>query len=99
MTTLLRFRVRWFELALRFFAAGALASVFIAALVTLPQVRILAAVALMQAVTGVAVCLLGMRIAETARWNALRMRMRAFGHRLRQRARPAALDTMDAPAA
>jgi len=99
MTTLLRFRARWFELALRFFAAGAAASLLVAALVSLPQIRVLAAVALMQAVTGIAVCLLGMRIAETARWNALRMHVRALGHRLHQQTRPDALQTVDAPAA
>jgi len=82
-------RERWFEWGLRFFAAGALAAILVIALVTLPQMRMLGVVALAQALAGMAVCMAGLRLARPARWNTLRMKIRAAAHRLRQRLRPA----------
>jgi hypothetical protein len=82
-------RERWFEWGLRFFAVGALAAILVIALVALPQMRVLGVIALAQALAGMAVCAVGLRHARPARWNTLRMRVRAAVHRLRQRLRPA----------
>ena len=84
-------RERWFEWGLKFFAAGAAAAVLIVALMSLPQLRVIASIAFVQAALGVLVCAFGLREAQPARWKALRLRVRAAGHRLRQRLRaPAA---------
>jgi hypothetical protein len=80
-------RERWFELGLRFFAAGALVAVLLIALVALPQMRVLGLAALLQALAGIAVCAIGLRHARPARWNALRMQVRARVHRAHQGAR------------
>ena len=77
-------RERWFEGGLVFFAAGALIALLTLGLMWLPQLRVIAAVALVQALLGVLVCAWGLRDARPARWNALRMRLRAIGHRARQ---------------
>jgi hypothetical protein len=77
-------RERWFELGLRFFAVGAAVALLLMTLVALPQMRVLGAVALVQALAGMAVCAIGLRHARPARWNALRMRLRAVAHRARQ---------------
>ena len=82
-------RERWFEWGLRFFALGALAAVLTMALMSLPQMRVLGALALVQAIAGLAVCWVGLRHARPARWNALRMKVRGAAHRLRQRLKPA----------
>ena len=80
-------RERWFEGGLAFFAVGALIALLTLGLMWLPQLRVIAAVALVQALLGVLVCALGLHEARPARWNALRMRLRAVGHRARQRLR------------
>ena len=73
-------RERWFEIGLKFFAAGALIALAMVALMGLPQLRIIAAIALVQAALGVALCVWGLRITQPARFTALRMRARAWGH-------------------
>jgi hypothetical protein len=82
-------RERWFELGLKFFAAGALVALIAMGAIWVPQLRILAAIAFVQALLGVAVCASGLREAQPARWNALRMRERSLVHRARQRLRGA----------
>jgi len=77
-------RERWFELGMKFFAAGALVALATAALVWLPQLRVIAAIALVQALLGVAICAWGLRETQPARFGELRMRTRALGHRMRQ---------------
>ena len=57
---------RWFRLGLRFFAAGAAIAALATALLWLPQMRVLAAVALVQALLGVGICAWGLRSAPHA---------------------------------
>jgi hypothetical protein len=52
---------RWFERGLAFFIAGVLVALLAIGLVWLPQVRVIAAVALVQALLGVIVCAWGFR--------------------------------------
>ena len=75
-------RERWFEIGLRFFAAGALVALAMVVLMGLPQLRVIAAIAFVQAALGVALCVWGLRITQPARFAALRMRARAWGHRM-----------------
>ena len=77
-------RERWFEIGFKFFAVGALVALATAALMWLPQLRVIAAIAFVQAALGVAVCAWGMRETQPARFAALRMRTRALGHRMHQ---------------
>ena len=70
-------RERWFEIGLKFFAMGALVALAMVALLSLPQLRVIAAIALVQAALGVAVCTWGLRETQPARFAALRMRARA----------------------
>ena len=77
-------RERWFEVGLVFFAAGALAALAMVALLWLPQLRVIAAIAFVQAALGVAICAWGLRETQPARFATLRMRSRALAHRMRQ---------------
>jgi hypothetical protein len=77
-------RERWFEVGLRFFAAGALVALAAALVSWLPQLRALALIALAQAALGAAVCAWGLRETQPARWKQLRERTRSFGDRLRR---------------
>ena len=87
MSTLAFFaRERWFEMGLKFFVAGALVALATMALMWLPQVRFIAAIAFVQATLGVAVCVWGLHEMQPARFAALRMRTRALGHRMRRAA-------------
>jgi len=76
-------RDRWFEIGLKFFAAGALIALAMLALMWLPQLRVIAAIAFVQAALGVALCVWGLRVTQPARFAALRMRARAWGHWMR----------------
>jgi len=58
---------RWFSLALRFFLAGAVIAALAALLLWLPQMRVLAAVALVQALLGVGVCMWGLHGSKAPR--------------------------------
>jgi hypothetical protein len=73
-------RERWFEIGLKFFAAGALIALAVVALMWLPQLRVIAAIAFVQAALGVVLCVWGLRITQPARFAALRRRARAWGH-------------------
>jgi len=77
-------RERWFEIGLKLFAIGALVALVTAALMWLPQLRVIAAIALVQAVLGVVICAWGLRDTQPARFAALRMRAGTLGHRIRQ---------------
>ncbi|MEO5764078.1 MAG: hypothetical protein ABIR52_02115, partial [Casimicrobiaceae bacterium] len=65
----------WFELGLRFFAAGAMIALILAGWVALPQLRMIAAIAFVQALLGLAICAWGLRTQRPARWNALSGRL------------------------
>ncbi len=52
-------RERWFVWGLRFFLAGTLAALVAFALAELPQLRVIAAIALVQGALGVLVCAWG----------------------------------------
>lgn len=83
MSTVVFFaRERWFEIGLKFFTVGAVVALAMVALMWLPQLRVIAALALVQAALGVAVCVLGLRETQPARFAALRMRTYALGHRM-----------------
>ena len=58
---------RWFALALRFFVAGAVIAAGAALLLWLPQMRVLAAVGLVQALLGVGVCMWGLHGSKAPR--------------------------------
>ena len=75
-------RDRWFEIGLKFFAAGALIALAMAALMWLPQLRVIAAIAFVQAALGIVLCVWGLRVTQPARFAALRMRVRAWGQRM-----------------
>lgn len=77
-------RERWFEIGLKFFAAGALIAFAMLALMSLPQLRVIAAIAFVQAALGVAICVWGLHDAQPARFAAWRMRTRTLGHRMRR---------------
>lgn len=77
-------RERWFEIGLKFFVLGALVALAMAALLSLPQLRVIAAIAFVQAALGVAICAWGMRETQPARFHTLCMRSRALAHRIRQ---------------
>jgi hypothetical protein len=77
-------RKRWFEIGLKLFAVGALVAVATAALMWLPQLRVIAAIAFVQAALGVVICAFAMRDTQPAHFAALRRRARALGHRMRQ---------------
>src|SRR4029453_14250722 len=78
-------RERWFEGGLAFFAAGALVALLTIGLMWLPQLRVIAAVALVQALLGVIIFAWGLREARPPRWNVLRVCLGGIGHRIRQR--------------
>jgi hypothetical protein len=59
-------RERWFEIGLKFFAAGALITLAMVALMWLPQLRVIAAIAFVQAALGVALCVWGLRVTASA---------------------------------
>jgi hypothetical protein len=80
-------RERWFEFGLKFFAAGALVSLLALGLIWVPQLRVMATIAFVQAALGMLVCAMGLRETRPARWQELRIRVRSAGHRLRQRLR------------
>jgi hypothetical protein len=75
-------RERWFEIGLGFFVLGALLALGMVALSWLPQLRVIATIALVQAVLGVALCVWGLRETQPARFAMLRMRSRALAHRM-----------------
>ena len=58
---------RWFALGLRFFVTGALIAALAVLLLWLPQMRVLAAVGLVQALLGVGVCMWGLQGANSSR--------------------------------
>jgi len=58
---------RWFTLGLRFFVVGAVVAAVAVLMLWLPQMRVLAAVALVQALLGIAVCSWGLRGSGAAR--------------------------------
>lgn len=92
-------RERWFELGLKFFSVGAAVALATICFMGLPQLRVIAAIALVQALLGAAVCAWGLREARPARWNAMRMRVRALAHRARLRLRGSSSVPVDTTAA
>ena len=58
---------RWFALGLRFFVTGAVIAAVAALLLWLPQMRVLAAVGLVQALLGVGVCIWGLHGSRSPR--------------------------------
>ena len=85
MSTVVFFvRERWFEIGLKFFAMAAVVALAMVALMSLPQLRVIAGIALVQAALGVAICVWGLRVTQPARFAALRMRARTWLPRLRR---------------
>ena len=76
-------RERWFEVGLMFFSIGALVALAMMALVWQAQLRVIAAIAFVQAAHCVATCAWGLRETQPARFATLRTRARTFAHRMR----------------